>query len=44
MALALALAMALFTLLVIKHQRDQLFANAADHVEQISQLITRSTR
>jgi two-component system NtrC family sensor kinase len=43
-AIALAAAMALFTLLVIMHQRDQLLQNAADHVEQISQLITRSTR
>ena len=43
-ALALAGAMTLFTLLIIKHQRDQLLQNAAHHVEQISQLITRSTR
>ena len=43
-ALALAVAMTLFTLLVIKHQRDQLLTDAADHVQQISQLITRSTR
>ena len=37
-------AMLLFTLLVIRHQRDQLLQEAASHVTQLSEVITRSTR
>ena len=43
-AIALTTAMLLFTLLVTKHQRDQLLQEAADHVAQISEVLTRSTR
>ena len=43
-AIALTAAMLVFTALVIKHQRDQLLQEAADHVTQISEVITRSTR
>jgi two-component system NtrC family sensor kinase len=44
LAIALTVAMILFTLLVIRHQRDQLLQEAASHVTQLSEVITRSTR
>ncbi|MBI2224958.1 MAG: HAMP domain-containing protein, partial [Betaproteobacteria bacterium] len=44
LAIALTVAMLLFTLLVIQHQRDQLLEEAASHVTQLSEVITRSTR
>ena len=44
LAIALTVAMLLFTLLVIRHQRDQLLQEAASHVTQLSEVITRSTR
>ena len=43
-AVALTAVMLLFTALVIKHQRGQLLEEATDHVAQISEIITRSTR
>src|ERR1700675_4320276 len=43
-AAALTAAMLLFTFLVISHQRDQLLQEAASHVTQISEVITKSTR
>ena len=33
-----------FTLLVVMHQRNELFENAAGHVTQLSEVIARSTR
>ena len=44
LAIALTVAMLLFTLLVIRHQRDELLQEAASHVTQLSEVITRSTR
>lgn len=43
-AIALTSVMLLFTALVIKHQRSEMLRAAADHVEQISEIVTRSTR
>lgn len=43
-AIALTSVMLLFTALVIKHQRSEMLREAADHVEQISEIVTRSTR
>ena len=43
-AVALTSVMLVFTALVIKHQRDQLLDEATDHVAQISEIITKSTR
>ena len=43
-ALALTAAMLLFAAIVIKHQRDQLLQDAANHVTQISEVLTKSTR
>ena len=44
LAIALTVAMLLFTLLVVKYQRDGLLAEAESHVAQISEVIKRSTR
>ncbi len=44
LAIALTAAMLLFILLVVKHQRDGLLQEAASHVTQLSEVITRSTR
>ncbi len=44
LALALTAAMLLFILLIIRHQRDELLQEAASHVTQLSEVITRSTR
>jgi two-component system NtrC family sensor kinase len=44
LTLALAGAMALFTVPVIRHQREKLLEEAAGHVARLSDLITRSTR
>ena len=44
LAVALSLAMLVFTVLVVKHQRDALLAEAVSHVAQISEVIKRSTR
>ena len=44
LAIALMAAMVLFTVLIIRHQRDQLLQEAANHVAQLSEVITRSTR
>jgi len=44
LAFALALALLLFTLLVVRHQRDQLLREATSRVTQLSEMITRSTR
>jgi two-component system NtrC family sensor kinase len=44
LAIALTVAMLLFTLLVIRHQRDELLQEATSHVTQLSEVITRSTR
>jgi two-component system NtrC family sensor kinase len=44
LALALSLSMLLFSLLVIRHQRDQLLREAVSHVAQISEVIKKSTR
>jgi two-component system NtrC family sensor kinase len=44
LAIALTLAMLVFTLLVVRHQREGLLAEAESHVAQISEVIKRSTR
>ena len=44
LAIALTLAMLVFTLLVVRHQRDGLLTEAENHVAQISEVIRRSTR
>ena len=44
LAIALTLAMLVFTLLVVRHQRDQLLQQAVSHVAQISEVIKKSTR
>jgi len=44
LALALSLSMLIFSLLVIRHQRDQLLREAVSHVAQISEVIKKSTR
>jgi len=44
LAIALTLAMLLFTALVIRYQREELLRNAVEHVTQISDVIQKSTR
>jgi len=44
LALALTLAMLVFSLLVVRHQRDELLREAVSHVAQISEVIKKSTR
>ena len=44
LAIALTLAMALFTVLIIRYQREQVLQEAVNHVTQLSEVITRSTR
>lgn len=44
LAIALALVMLVFALLVIRHSRDELLQGAAGRVTQLSEVITKSTR
>ena len=44
LAIALSLAMLVFTVLVVQHQRDELLREAVSHVAQISDVIKKSTR
>jgi len=44
LAIALTLAMLVFTMLVVRHQRDELLTAAVGHVAQISEVIKKSTR
>src|SRR5450759_79800 len=44
LAIALTLAMLVFTLLVVRHQRDELLREAVSRVAQISDVIKNSTR
>jgi two-component system, NtrC family, sensor kinase len=44
LALALTLAMLVFSVLVVRHQRDELLREAVSHVTQISDVIKKSTR
>ncbi len=44
LAIALTLATLLFTVLVVRYQRNQLLQEAANHVTQLSDVITKSTR
>jgi two-component system NtrC family sensor kinase len=44
LTIALTVAMALFTVPVIRHQREKLLEEAAGHVARLSDVITRSTR
>jgi two-component system NtrC family sensor kinase len=44
LAIALTLAMLVFTVLVVQHQREQLLRNAVEQVAQISDVIKNSTR
>src|SRR5450759_368367 len=43
-AIALAVTLFVFAVLVVRHQRDELLNEAATHVTQLSEVITRSTR
>jgi two-component system NtrC family sensor kinase len=44
LATTLTVAMLLFTVLVVRHSRQELLQEAAGHVNQLSEVITRSTR
>jgi hypothetical protein len=44
LAITLMAAMLVFTLLVVRYQREQLLDQAVSHVTQLSEVITRSTR
>jgi two-component system, NtrC family, sensor kinase len=44
LTVALTVAMALLTVPVIRHQREELLAETANHVARLSDVITRSTR
>jgi len=44
LALALMLSMSVFTALVVQHQRNELLDAAKDHLNQVSEIVTRSTR
>ncbi len=44
LALALAVAMLLFTILVVRTQRNELLAGAVNHLNQISDVVIKSTR
>jgi len=44
LTIALTVAVLLFITLVVRHQRDQLLSEAANHVNQLSEIITKSTR
>ena len=44
LTIALTAAMVVFTFVVVRHQRDELLTEAANHVIQLSEVIIRSTR
>jgi two-component system, NtrC family, sensor kinase len=44
LTIALTLAMLVFTVLVVRHQREELLRNAVDHVARVSDVIQKSTR
>lgn len=44
LAASLTVAMVVFALLFVRYQRDQLLAAALEHVNQLSDVITKSTR
>ena len=44
LALCLTAALVLFTVLVVRHERDELLAAAVDQLNQLSEVIIRSTR
>ena len=44
LTITLTVAVLLFTVLVLRHQRDELLSQAANHVTQLSEVITKSTR
>jgi hypothetical protein len=44
LATSLTGAMLVFALLVVRYQRDQLLEAAVEHVTQLSEVITKSTR
>ena len=44
LAASLTVAMLAFALLVVRYQRDQLLEAAVEHVTQLSEVITKSTR
>ena len=44
LAIALTVTLFLFTVLVVRHQQDELLQEAASRVTQLSEVITRSTR
>ena len=44
LAITLTVAVLLFTVLVVRHSRQELLQEATGHVNQLSEVITRSTR
>ena len=44
LGITLTVAMLLFTVLVVRHNRQELLQEATGHVNQLSEVITRSTR
>jgi|SRR5450755_75679 two-component system, NtrC family, sensor kinase len=44
LTIGLMVAMVVFTVVVVRHQRDELLNEAASHVTQLSEVIIRSTR
>ena len=44
LTIALSMAMLMFIVLVVRHQREELLRNAVEHVAQISDVIKKSTR
>jgi two-component system NtrC family sensor kinase len=44
LTIALTVAMVIFTVVVVQHQRNELLGEAANHVAHLSEVITRSTR
>ncbi len=44
LALALTLSMSVFTYFGVRHQREQMLDAAKDHLGQVSEIVTRSTR
>ena len=44
LALYLTAALVLFTVLVVRHERDELLTAAVDQLNQLSEVVIRSTR
>ncbi len=44
LAIALTVTVAIFAVLIVRHHRDELLEESIDHVSQLSEVITKSTR